>query len=64
VAGGLPVASVVCARNHAEILEDLTNSMRPGDCILVKGSRGMRMETVAEGIRKMFPAGTAKGAVN
>ncbi|MHC1696574.1 MAG: UDP-N-acetylmuramoyl-tripeptide--D-alanyl-D-alanine ligase [Geobacteraceae bacterium] len=63
-AGGLSAASVVCARNHAEILDDLTNSMRPGDCILVKGSRGMRMETVAEGLRNMFAAGTAKGAVN
>jgi UDP-N-acetylmuramoyl-tripeptide--D-alanyl-D-alanine ligase len=64
VAGGVPAESIVLAQSHAEILDDIAGTMRPGDCVLVKGSRGMRMETVAEGIRKMFSAGTAKGAVN
>jgi UDP-N-acetylmuramoyl-tripeptide--D-alanyl-D-alanine ligase len=64
VTGGLPAESIVLAQSHAEILDDLTGAMKPGDCILVKGSRGMRMEKVAEGIRNVFPAGTAKGAVN
>ena len=64
LAGGLPAESIVIAQSHAEILDDVTGAMKPGDCILVKGSRGMRMEAVAEGIRNMFPAETAKGAVN
>jgi UDP-N-acetylmuramoyl-tripeptide--D-alanyl-D-alanine ligase len=64
VAGGLPAESIILAKSHAEIVDDVSDAMRPGDCILVKGSRGMRMETVAEGIRNMFSAGTAKGAVN
>jgi len=64
VAGGLPAESIILAKSHAGIVADVSDAMRPGDCILVKGSRGMRMETVAEGIRNMFSAGTAKGAVN
>jgi UDP-N-acetylmuramoyl-tripeptide--D-alanyl-D-alanine ligase len=34
--------------DHAEIAADLTAWLRPGDCLLVKGSRGMKMETVIE----------------
>ena len=63
LSGGLPGASVVCARTHDEILDDLTGILRPGDCILIKGSRGMRMEKVAEGLRNTCRAETAKGAV-
>lgn len=63
-AGGLSANSIVHAHNHAEILNDLTGIIRPDDCILVKGSRGMRMETVAEGLRNRFVVGKTKGAVN
>lgn len=34
-----------------DILDDLTKWVRPGDWILVKGSRGMRMETIVEGLK-------------
>jgi UDP-N-acetylmuramoyl-tripeptide--D-alanyl-D-alanine ligase len=64
MSGGFPAESIVRARSHAEILDDIGRAMKPGDCVLVKGSRGMRMETVAEGIRNMYSARTAKGAVN
>lgn len=61
---GLPDNAIFLAKSHAEILDDIRDAMRPGDCILVKGSRGMRMETVAEGIRHAYAAATAKGADN
>ena len=35
-----------------EILADLTAWARPGDWILIKGSRGMAMESVVEGFKK------------
>ncbi|HOP41814.1 MAG TPA: Mur ligase family protein, partial [Geobacteraceae bacterium] len=63
LAGGLPEESVFVAKSHAEILDNLRGTMRPGDCILVKGSRGMRMETVAEGIRHTLSDDMAKGAI-
>ncbi|MBW2192272.1 MAG: UDP-N-acetylmuramoyl-tripeptide--D-alanyl-D-alanine ligase [Deltaproteobacteria bacterium] len=34
-----------------EILDNLTGWVQPGDWILVKGSRGMRMETLVEGLK-------------
>ena len=35
-----------------EILEDLTRWLKPDDWVLVKGSRGMRMEEIVEGLMK------------
>jgi UDP-N-acetylmuramoyl-tripeptide--D-alanyl-D-alanine ligase len=63
-AGGLPASSILVAECHAEIVDDALRFLSAGDCILVKGSRGMRMETVAEGIRSAFRSGMAKGDVN
>ena len=62
--GGLTNSAVFMAHDHGEIINDLLGAMRSGDCILVKGSRGMRMETVAEAVRTASHAGTLKGAVN
>jgi UDP-N-acetylmuramoyl-tripeptide--D-alanyl-D-alanine ligase len=64
MAGGLPASSILVAKSHGEIIDDAIRFLARGDCVIVKGSRGMRMETVAEGIRKAFRSGMVKGAVN
>ena len=38
--------------DREQIIEALTLALRPGDWILVKGSRGMRMEKIVQGIEK------------
>ncbi|MBP2644866.1 MAG: murF [Firmicutes bacterium] len=42
------VAVTVSCKNHEEVKEALSKLMRPGDTVLLKGSRGMRMEKVME----------------
>ena len=37
--------------SHAEIVADLKNWLQPGDWVLVKGSRGMTMEKVVQGLK-------------
>jgi UDP-N-acetylmuramoyl-tripeptide--D-alanyl-D-alanine ligase len=61
--GGLPAAGVIVARSHEEIVADLMGSLDKGDYLLVKGSRGMRMDAVVEGIRRAFAPARVKEAV-
>ncbi len=61
LSAGIPSVSVVKASDHAELLADLFSILEKGDHILVKGSRGMRMETVAEEIRNSWDSSRKKG---
>ena len=53
---GFPAQALLVAENHEEIASDLLSWVKPGDCVLVKGSRGMRMERVAQAVRKAMAA--------
>jgi UDP-N-acetylmuramoyl-tripeptide--D-alanyl-D-alanine ligase len=48
---GLNAEAIIRTQNHGEIIADILSRVAKGDFVLVKGSRGMRMEKVAEGIR-------------
>jgi UDP-N-acetylmuramoyl-tripeptide--D-alanyl-D-alanine ligase len=62
VAGGLAPDRIFRAENHGEIIADLQSRLTKGDYLLVKGSRGMRMDVVAEAVRRGFaPAGMTEG---
>jgi UDP-N-acetylmuramoyl-tripeptide--D-alanyl-D-alanine ligase len=61
--GGLAPDSIVRASGLEDLLPDLLALMENGDYILVKGSRGMKMEGVAEAIRNAQNSSTRKGAL-
>lgn len=51
---GLAAEQVCSGLDHGAVANDIIERAQPGDLILVKGSRGMRMETIAELIRQHY----------
>lgn len=49
--GGLPPQSVWVVNSHDEAAQLLGDLLRPGDRVLVKGSRGMTMEKICNALR-------------
>jgi UDP-N-acetylmuramoyl-tripeptide--D-alanyl-D-alanine ligase len=53
---GMDPEEIVVARSHEEIVADIVKDHVDGDCIVVKGSRGMRMDAVATALYKNYGA--------
>jgi UDP-N-acetylmuramoyl-tripeptide--D-alanyl-D-alanine ligase len=51
VEGGLPEEQVLTAKSHDELAAGLLEILQEGDRVLVKGSRGMRMEKIIDALR-------------
>jgi UDP-N-acetylmuramoyl-tripeptide--D-alanyl-D-alanine ligase len=61
VEGGLPSEHVHFFASASEAAAFLLEFLRPGDLLLVKGSRGVKMERIVEGLRARYrPAGDGK----
>jgi UDP-N-acetylmuramoyl-tripeptide--D-alanyl-D-alanine ligase len=50
LSGGLPSSSIYIGKNHHDLIDFLRGVLKQGDLVLVKGSRGMAMEKVIEGL--------------
>lgn len=48
---GMAAASIVLCSNHEEVARKLIESVQPGDRIIIKGSRGMKMEKITAELR-------------
>lgn len=51
ISAGLSENRVFTAKSHDELAERLLELLQPGDRVLIKGSRGMRMEKVTAALR-------------
>ncbi|NVO00274.1 MAG: UDP-N-acetylmuramoyl-tripeptide--D-alanyl-D-alanine ligase [Geobacteraceae bacterium] len=52
--GGMPEEEVIHASTYDEIVQDIVKDHLDGDYILVKGSRGMRMDLLSGALREIF----------
>jgi UDP-N-acetylmuramoyl-tripeptide--D-alanyl-D-alanine ligase len=49
---GMPRENIFVSVNNVEASDRLLRILRPGDIVLIKGSRGMKMEEIVERLRK------------
>ena len=63
VEAGMEPGEIVVVASHNEIVNDMVKDHIDGDFIIVKGSRGMRMDLVSSALRENFssPAYQAGG---
>jgi UDP-N-acetylmuramoyl-tripeptide--D-alanyl-D-alanine ligase len=50
---GMKAADILCGSKE-DILEALRKTIEPGDWVLIKGSRGMRMETIVQALQAEY----------
>jgi UDP-N-acetylmuramoyl-tripeptide--D-alanyl-D-alanine ligase len=62
IAEGLPSDKVFVANSHDELAARLVEMLQAGDRVLIKGSRGMRMEKVTAALRTSKLKAAANGA--
>ena len=60
---GMSPASIHMTMHTEDTVALLRSLRRAGDVMLLKGSRGMAMDTIAEGIRRDFAGKSMKGGV-
>jgi UDP-N-acetylmuramoyl-tripeptide--D-alanyl-D-alanine ligase len=56
VSKGFPSDKAVEINSHKDMVRKIENIMRPGDIILLKGSRKVQLEKVVEGLTENHPA--------
>jgi UDP-N-acetylmuramoyl-tripeptide--D-alanyl-D-alanine ligase len=58
---GMAATRVASCASHSEAAQALIQSLRPGDRILIKGSRGMKMEQITTELRSKLGLAPTKG---
>ena len=56
VLSGMPRGRVYHCENFDEVAFILDDELKSGDCVMIKGSRGMKMENVVERVIKLRKA--------